>query len=201
MQAKQDNQLFPVFFRMDKINLLVVGAGVVGWEKISTLFVHCQNTLKIRVVAPEINPEILLLASENPQQFEIFQKPFDENDLEGMDLVIAATCIESLNQEVQKLAKKRKILANIADTPDLCDFYLGSVVKKGNLKLAISTNGKSPTLSKRLREMLTDALPEEIDELLDNLEAIRASLKGDFQEKVNKMNAITHKMKRNNPKS
>jgi siroheme synthase-like protein len=80
---------------------------------------------------------------------------------------------------------------NAADKPDLCDFYLSSVVKKGNLKIAISTNGKSPTVAKRLKEIFNNLLPEEIDEVLNNVEAIRNSLKGDFTDKVNQLNELT----------
>ena len=79
----------------------------------------------------------------------------------------------------------------MADTPDLCDFYLGGIVTKGNLKVAISTNGKSPTAAKRLRQLLEDVLPEELDDLLDNLNAYRETLKGDFEYKVKAMNEIT----------
>ena len=80
---------------------------------------------------------------------------------------------------------------NVADTPELCDFYLGGIVTKGNLKVAISTNGKSPTAAKRIRQLLEEVLPEELDDLLDNLNAYRATLKGDFEHKVKAMNEVT----------
>ena len=73
----------------------------------------------------------------------------------------------------------------------MCDFYLGSIVTKGNLKLAISTNGKSPTLAKRLREVFSELLPNELDEVMDNLQQIRDQLKGDFTNKVQELNKIT----------
>jgi precorrin-2 dehydrogenase/sirohydrochlorin ferrochelatase len=82
-------------------------------------------------------------------------------------------------------------LINVADTPELCDFYLGGVVTKGDLKIAISTNGKSPTLAKRIREMLEEAIPENINDLLENLNKLRKSLKGDFESKVEQLNEIT----------
>ena len=200
-KEQEGNQLFPIFLRMDKLHLLVVGAGAVGWEKIGVMFKHCQNTLKIRVVAPQINEEIKALALQNIAQFEIIEREFQESDLVGMNLAIAATNIKDLNKEVHRMAKKHNVLVNVADTPGLCDFYLSSVVKKGDLKIGISSNGKSPTLTKRLKEMLNDALPEEIDDLLQNMEEIRTLLKGDFEDKVNKLNAITHKMKLNNTKN
>jgi precorrin-2 dehydrogenase/sirohydrochlorin ferrochelatase len=82
-------------------------------------------------------------------------------------------------------------LVNIADTPELCDFYLGGIVTKGNLKIAISTNGKSPTAAKRIRQLLEEVLPDELDELLENLNSYRATLKGDFEYKVKAMNEVT----------
>lgn len=192
---KGGNQLFPVFFRLDKLKVLVVGAGEVGWEKLGFMFRHCQSVKSIRVVAPDVREEIRTLENDFPETFEIREKKFSEDDLEGMDMVLIATCFNELNKEVHGLAKKHGKIVNVADTPELCDFYLSSIVKKGDLKIAISSNGKSPTLTKRMRELLTDALPEEVDDLLQNLEEIRNSLKGDFDDKVNKLNAITHKMK------
>ena len=82
-------------------------------------------------------------------------------------------------------------LVNVADTPALCDFYLGSIVQKGHLKIAISTNGKSPTAAKRIKQVLQESLPDELDEVLENLNKIRNELKGNFGYKVKKMNAIT----------
>merc|ERR1712127_945957 len=125
------------------------------------------------LVAPEIKEEIVNLAKEYPNQITLIYRPFEENDLEGKDVVLIATCIHELNREVHSLAKKHKVLTNVADTPELCDFYLSSVVKKGDLKIAISSNGKSPTLTKRIREMLEDVLPDSISELLDKLKDIR----------------------------
>ena len=89
------------------------------------------------------------------------------------------------------MAAQRKILVNVADTPDLCDFYLGSIVQKGSLKIAISTNGKSPTAAKRIKEVLHDALPGELDEVIDNLQKVRNRLNGNFEAKVKKLNSIT----------
>ena len=89
------------------------------------------------------------------------------------------------------MLKQKNKLVNVADKPELCDFYMGSIVQKGNLKIGISTNGKSPTVAKRLKDLFNELLPEEIDELLDNMQAIRSRMKGDFADKVNQLNAIT----------
>jgi precorrin-2 dehydrogenase / sirohydrochlorin ferrochelatase len=189
------NELFPVFFKLEKLNLLMVGGGAVGLEKAGAVFRNSPQA-NVTLVAPEIRQEIIDLAALHPN-FKLIYKAYEEQDLDGMDLVIAATANHDLNLEVHRGAKKKKILVNVADTPDICDFYLSSIVQKGNLKIAISTNGQSPTLAKRIREVLEDALPEEIDALLDNLKEIRAKLKGDFEYKVNKLNEITSAMKEN----
>ena len=191
------NLLFPTFLRLDKLHVLVVGAGEVGWEKLGMMFRHADNG-KIRVVAPEIRQEIQDLADQYAGQIELRKKPFSEEDLDGIDVVIIATADNILNRSVWKWAKAKKILTNVADTPELCDFYLSSVVKKGDLKVAISSNGKSPTLTKRIRELLEEVLPEEIDELLDKLADIRSQLKGDFEYKVKKLDEITSVFKNEN---
>ena len=98
---------------------------------------------------------------------------------------------QAVNQKVRLACNKRRILVNVADTPDLCDFYMGGIVTKGNLKIGISTNGKSPTIAKRMRQFLEGFLPDEIDDLLNTLRDYRQTLKGDFESKVIEMNERT----------
>jgi len=92
---------------------------------------------------------------------------------------------------IRVLAKQKKLLVNVADKPELCDFYLGSIVQKGNLKIAISTNGKSPTDVKRLKEQINSMVPDEIESVLQNMQIIRNGIKGDFAEKVKQLNELT----------
>ncbi len=193
MTADKGNQLFPVFFRLDQLQLLIVGGGKAGLEKTSFLFKNSDNA-NVTLVAIEIRDEIRALAESNPN-LRLVHREYQTDDLEGKDLVIAATEDHEVNLRVRNEAKERRILVNVADTPELCDFYLGSVVKKGDLKLAISTNGKSPTFAKRLRELFEDALPDNINEVIDNLRTIRQKLKGDMEYKMNKMNEITSVLK------
>jgi precorrin-2 dehydrogenase / sirohydrochlorin ferrochelatase len=195
MQDK-GNQLFPVFFRLDQLQILIVGGGKAGLEKVSLLFKNSDNA-NITLVAPEIKEEIKEIASRFPNLL-LVQREYQTSDLEGKALVIAATSIKELNKRVKEEAKARKILTNVADTPELCDFYLSSVVKKGDLKIAISTNGKSPTFAKRMRELLEEVFPDNISDILDNLRTIREKLKGDLEYKIKKMNEITSVMKDKN---
>jgi len=192
----QGNLLFPVFLKLDKLQVLIVGGGVVALEKIELMFRHADNA-HVRLVASEVLPEIEAIKKEYPYQIEIINRNYQNCDLEKINVLIAATEDREKDLMIRKEAKKRNILVNVADTPDLCDFYLSSVVKKGDLKIAISTNGKSPTLGKRMKELLVDALPDEIDDLLENLQKLRDSLTGDFQEKVNTLNEVTKTFKPN----
>ena len=186
----QGNMLFPVFLRLDRLHILVVGGGKVGLEKISSLWNNSPNA-SIRLVAPEIDPAIEQLAIQNPDFLQLSYKEYQTEDLGNADIVIAATSIRSLNHQIWSDAKSQRIIVNVADTPELCDFYMCSVVKKGDLKIGISSNGMSPTITKRVRELLEEVIPDSIDDLLHNLKSIRDRLKGDFEYKVHKMNEIT----------
>lgn len=168
---------------------MIVGGGFVGTEKLSFILKNSPNA-NITVVAKEISEEIKLFVNSY-RLLVLIEKEFEKSDLEDKQLVIAATADKTLNEEIYRAAKEKNILINVADTPELCDFYLGSIVTKGDLKIAISTNGKSPTLSKRIRELIEDVLPENINDLILNLNEYRNTLKGNFEEKVNALNEIT----------
>jgi precorrin-2 dehydrogenase/sirohydrochlorin ferrochelatase len=100
-----------------------------------------------------------------------------------------------VNKRIFELCRERYLICNIADTPELCDYYLGGIVTKGNVKIAISTNGKSPTTAKRLREFFEEIIPEDISQMVLNLNEYRKTLKGDFEEKVQRMNEVTAALK------
>ena len=187
--APTGNTLFPVFLKLEQLDLLIVGGGNVGLEKITAVLRNSPSA-KVTLVGSEIQPAIRDFAADF-EQVILLEKPFDPADLAGKQLVIAATDDKVLHREIRRLAHEQSILVNVADTPAECDFYLGSVVQKGDLKLAISTNGKSPTIAKRLRETLTDTLPNELHELLQHMPAIRQKLGGDFSEKVRTLNRLT----------
>lgn len=183
------NNLFPVFLKLEELKLLIVGGGKIGLEKLSAVLKNSPQT-KIHIVAPEIKNEILSLAVKY-KNINIIKRVFLPEDLKDKDLVIAATNNSRLNCFVKEEAKAKGILTNVADTPNLCDFYLSSIVQKGSIKLAISTNGKSPTIAKRLREVFEKAIPDELESSLDDLVKIRKNLNGDFTKKVKELNRIT----------
>lgn len=185
----EDNHLFPVFFKLNQLHVLVVGGGDIGHEKVNALLENCPSAY-ITVVAINFQPELLELVKDAPN-VELIRKPFSCGDMLGKDLAIAATGDRELNQYIWEKAKSSRVLINVADTPELCDFYLGSIVQKGQLKIAISTNGKSPTVAKRLKEVLQEVIPSSLNDVLDKLQVIRDRIKGDFTEKVKQLNRIT----------
>lgn len=183
------NDLFPIFLKLEHLNTLVVGGGNVGLEKLSALMRNSPEA-RVMLVGREIRQDLREFAADYPQVL-MLERAFEPSDLNGKQLVVCATDNPVLHHEIREMAHARGILVNVADTPAECDFYLGSIVQKGDLKIAISTNGKSPTIAKRLKETLNDALPDELDDLLQNMPAIRARLDGDFSEKVRTLNALT----------
>ena len=193
------NPLYPVFFKLHQLQTLIVGAGEVGYEKLSFILKSSPEA-NLTIVAPWVSDKVAaLLDTQETHRVRVLRRPFRPGDIEGHDLVIAATNLAGLNREIHRAAKTRGRLVNVADTPELCDFYLGAIVTRGQLKVAISTNGQSPTLAKRFRQLLEAVLPEEIDELLANLHAIRDRLGGDFEYKVRRLNELTAGMLEETP--
>lgn len=191
-QMSNKNKLFPIFLKLETLSLLIIGGGNVALEKLTAVLNNSPQT-KIKLVAKEIIDEVNNLAVLHPN-LKIIKKEFEAGDMDGVDLVISAINDKSLSQSIRDCAKEKGILINAADKPDLCDFYLGSIVQKGNLKIGISTNGQSPTAAKRIKEMLNEALPSELDELIQNLHQVRDKLQGDFKEKVKQLNELTRKL-------
>ena len=183
------NNLFPVFMKLETLRLLIIGGGNVGLEKLNAVLQNSPAT-SIRLVATTIHTAIKERAASFPT-IELIERPYHPDDLDQAELIIAAVNDRDLSARIQQDAKAKGILINVADKPDLCDFYLGSIIKKGNLKIAISTNGKSPTIAKRLKEEIGGMIPDEMEEVLDNMQTIRNGLNGDFGEKVRQLNDLT----------
>jgi siroheme synthase-like protein len=141
--------LFPAFLKLDGRLVVVVGGGAIATEKIPGLL---QAGARVRVVSPKITPKIA--AWVRNLKVEWIPKPFGGEDLTGAFLVVAATALRDLNESVYREADDRNILCNAVDDIDHCHFYYGSIVQRGDLQIAISTNGKSPALAQRLRREL-----------------------------------------------
>jgi phosphoadenosine phosphosulfate reductase len=183
------NTLFPIFLKLENLNTLIVGGGNVGLEKLTAILNNSPKA-KVTLVTPLVRDEIFELQKSHPN-LVILQEKYKTDFLQNKQLVLVATDDKELNKQIKAEAFLANIICNVADTPNECDFYLGSVVQKGSLKLGISTNGKSPTVAKRIKEVLNEALPDELEQVLDNVGEIRKSLSGDFQQKIIELNKVT----------
>jgi siroheme synthase-like protein len=163
--------LLPVFMKLDGRRCLLVGAGAVALEKLVALV---GTGAEIHIVAEKVRPEIAALVDSG--KATLHKRSFASADLDGVFFVIAATNNSAVNAEIFRLASERGVLCNAVDDPPNCDFYFGSVVRRGDLQIAISTAGKSPALSQRLRKEIDALLPADACEWLDAIGEIRQEI-------------------------
>jgi precorrin-2 dehydrogenase/sirohydrochlorin ferrochelatase len=157
-------RLFPLFLKLRGRRCLIVGGGEISEGKIAGLL---STGAKIQVVSPEVTPQIA--AWHRGRQLRWMKRKFRQADLRGVYVVIAATSSNAVHLAIYREAQKRGILCNIVDVPELCDFYYGSVVQRGDLQIAISTAGASPSLAKRLRKKFEDEFGADYAEWLKAL--------------------------------
>ena len=141
--------LFPMFLKLEGKQCLVVGAGRVAEPKIAGLL---DTGARIRVVASEASPVICAWAGEG--KIDLALRRFSPNDLDEVFLAVVATSSRSLNEQIHQEARRRGVLCNVVDVPDLCDFFYPAVVRRGDLQIAVSTAGQSPSLAQKIRQQL-----------------------------------------------
>jgi precorrin-2 dehydrogenase / sirohydrochlorin ferrochelatase len=141
--------LFPMFVKLEGRRCLVVGAGKVGEPKIGGLI---ETGARVHVIALEASEAVHQWAKAGKIALEL--RPFVPADLEGTFLAVVATASRELNTSIYREAQRRGILCNVVDVPEYCDFYYPAVVRRGDLQIAISTNGQSPSLAQKLRQQL-----------------------------------------------
>ncbi len=163
--------LFPIFLKLDGRPCLIVGAGNVALEKITTLL---PTGAGLRVVAPRVSVAIETLAAE--KKITLYRRAFEEADLVGHSLVVTATDSQEVNRTVFLASQRRGILCNSVDDPPNCDFYFASIVQRGQLQIAISTAGESPALAQRLRREIDGLLPENMAGWLTELGNLRREI-------------------------
>jgi uroporphyrin-III C-methyltransferase/precorrin-2 dehydrogenase/sirohydrochlorin ferrochelatase len=156
--------LFPVFLKFDGRDVLLVGGGSVATGKLASLL---AAGARVTVVAPEIREEL-----QRPG-VQLLKRPFEPADLEGKWFVIGAAPA-AVNREVAKAAADLRVFVNAADDPDAASAFLGGVVRKGGVTVAVSTEGRAPALAGLLREALEAVLPDELARWIDLAEQQRA---------------------------
>jgi siroheme synthase-like protein len=164
--------LFPIFVKLEGRRVVVVGGGEIAAGKIDSLV---QAGAKILIVSPALNSQLASLVKESKVQWR--EKEFSSNDLQDAFLVIAATSVPSVNEAVYRAAEERGLLCNAVDDIGNCHFYYGAVVQRGDLQIAISTNGKSPALAQRLRKELEEQFGPEYESWVEWLGAAREVLR------------------------
>jgi len=141
--------LFPMFMKLEGRQCVVVGAGKVGEPKIGGML---ETGARIRVVALDASPTVRDWARAGKLELEL--RAFSADDLDGAFLTIVATNSRTLNERVYHEAQRRNVLCNVVDVPDLCDFFYPAIVRRGDLQIAISTAGQSPSLAQQIRQQL-----------------------------------------------
>tara|TARA_Y100000385_G_C12807089_1_gene514436 strand:- start:58 stop:642 length:585 start_codon:yes stop_codon:yes gene_type:complete len=182
------NNLYPIFLKAKALHVLIIGGGNVAEEKLHFLLKSSPDA-KLTIVSPMFREGTLALA--NTFDVELIYDSYNNSFLKGKHLVIATTDVPDVNVQVYNDCKAQHILVNVADNPPYCDFYMGGIVTKGHVKIAISTNGQSPTTAKRLRQFFEEVIPEDVNDLVQNLNEFRKTIKGDFEQKVQTLNEFT----------
>ena len=141
--------LFPMFLKLEGKQCLVVGAGRVGEPKIGGLL---ETGARVRVVSLDASSTVREWARAGKIELEL--RPFSSDDLDGAFVAVVATNSRTLNERVYHEAQRRRVLCNVVDVPDLCDFFYPAVVRRGDLQIAVSTAGQSPSLAQKIRQQL-----------------------------------------------
>src|SRR5215470_11741963 len=131
--------LFPMFVKLEGRHVVVVGVCEIATGKLDALL---QAGAKVTVVSPAVNSQVSSVVKDGKVEWR--EKEFAQEDLDGAFLAIAATSVPKVNESVYRAADARGLLCNAVDDIENCHFYYGSVVQRGDLQIAISTNGKSP---------------------------------------------------------
>ena len=182
-------KVFPFFHNIEGKTFLIVGGGRIAAEKVGRLLPFDAD---MHIVGKWISDEIRNMAadpacgnradaSENRQYtgtIRIEERAFEERDLDGADYCIAATDDYETNRQIHDLCTARKIPVNVVDTMEFCEFIFPSLIKHGDLTVAISTAGKSPAMGRFVKKQVEDVLPPETEDILNRLGALRSVLPG-----------------------
>ena len=164
---------YPMFVDLEGRRCLVVGGGPIATEKVEKLVDHGAA---VRLVSPQITSELSRMVGDGSIH-EYRQRTYRPEDLEGCFLVIAATNLDPINRMVWQDAEARNMVCNVVDVPPLCNFIVPSIVRRGELALAISTGGASPVVARHIRRQLDETYGPEWEALVSLLRDLRDDLK------------------------
>lgn len=155
---------YPIFIELRNKRVVIIGGGQIGYRKAMALL---ETQCKLVVVAQAVCDGLESLCAQN--QVDLVLGPYQAEYLHGAMLVVAATNNRQLNEQIYQACQARQILCNVVDQPDLCDFYVPAIVKRGNLQIAVSTNGASPAFASHVRQTLEALYTEKHGEFLELL--------------------------------
>jgi len=165
-------RLYPMSVSLESKRCLVVGGGKVALRKVESLL---EYGAEVVVVSPRVEEGIRNRAQE--KMISLREREFSDCDLDDVVMVFIATDDHALNNHIVRLCKSRHIWVNAADNPDESDFFVPSVLRRGSLSIAVSTDGKSPLLAARLRRELETLITEEYGEFVEILGEVREKIK------------------------
>ena len=178
--------LYTININLSNKNCLVVGAGNVSERKIKGLL---ETEANITIVSPEFTEGILAL--KDYPKLKIATREFRENDLDNIFLAIAATNNKSLNSKIAALCNEKGILVNVVDDPENSSFFVPSIVRRGDLSIAISTGGKSPALASKIGRELSNQFDEKYEKYIDILGEIRDLVKIEVKDPLKRRELLT----------
>jgi len=184
------NKLYPVFLKLEGMPCLVVGAGEVACRKVEALL-ECNGS--VSVVAPQACRAVMQLHEQ--KKIILHKKCFEPSDLDGARITVAATNDSNVNELVWKECEKRNILCNVVDVPEHCRFFAASVLTQGDLKIAISTNGKCPAIAKHIRRRLEEEFDQNYGRAIERIgqgrELLRQRFPDDPKRRMDALRAIS----------
>ena len=163
---------YPIFVNIQAKKCVVVGGGHVAFRKVRLLL---DSEADVTVISPTLHPDLAPLVEK--KAIHLIQRNYRSGDLKGAILVFAATDVKKTNHRVAEDAKKAGRLVNVADDPGPSDFIIPSFFRRGNLIIAVSTEGVSPALARRIRTRLEESIGEEYASLLAVIGEVRSTLK------------------------
>jgi precorrin-2 dehydrogenase/sirohydrochlorin ferrochelatase len=178
--------LYPAFIDLRGRRCLVVGGGPVGTEKTEKLV---EAGAAVRLVSPDVTPRLRRLADDGAIA-ELHLRGYRTDDLDGCLLVVAATNDSRVNRRVWEDGEARRMLVNVVDVPDLCNFIVPSIMRRGELAVAVSTGGASPVVARRVRQMTERAIGPEWGELVAILRETREDLKARYPDMPGRAAAV-----------
>jgi precorrin-2 dehydrogenase/sirohydrochlorin ferrochelatase len=169
---------YPIFLELQGRRIVLIGAGPVALRKAQVLL---EGGARVVVVAEHVDAALELLCEEN-KKAELVKAPYSKEYLAGATLAIAATNNRQLNKEIFHDCQNIDVLCNVVDDPELCDFFTPAVVKRGDLQIAISTEGVFPAYAGHIKKKLEDMFTDQHAEFLKELECLRARILKDISD-------------------